>query len=128
MNRSGRSVEIDEAEVAQCFLLSSLALTLAKTTYSKAAKAELSKNFDTAFRLYIKSAEIFLHLSRASDDNERDKAKWKSRAAQALERAEKIKAVTKKSSDQASAAQSDAQPSVTHTLTPVGVDHFSHRS
>ncbi|KAF9029355.1 cysteine proteinase [Hymenopellis radicata] len=107
MNRTARSPEIDEAE----------------STYSKAAKSELAKKYDTAFRLYIKSAEIFLHLSRSTDQSDRDKSKWKGRAAQALERAEKIKSVTKKSTAIASGATDESNI----TLTPVGIDHFSHR-
>ncbi|KAJ7099454.1 hypothetical protein B0H15DRAFT_771653, partial [Mycena belliarum] len=86
-----------------------------KSTYAKAVKAEFAKDYDTAFRLYIKAAEAFLHLSRAVD-RERDKPKWKTCAGKALERAEKIKAFVEKSSDP---SRSEAR------LTPVGVDYFS---
>ncbi|KAJ7270120.1 hypothetical protein B0H12DRAFT_1310818 [Mycena haematopus] len=87
----------------------------AESAYAKAVKAEFSKNYDSAFRLYIKAAELFLHLSR-SVEHEREKIKWKTSAGKALERAEKIKAFVDKSSN----------PSRSETrLTPVGVDHFS---
>ncbi|KAJ7125274.1 hypothetical protein C8R44DRAFT_875091 [Mycena epipterygia] len=86
-----------------------------ESAYSKAVKAEFSKDFDSAFRLYIKAAESFLHLSR-SVDHEREKAKWKTSAGKALERAEKIKAFVEKSK----APLSDPP-----RLTPVGVDYFS---
>ncbi|KAJ7108465.1 hypothetical protein C8R43DRAFT_905383, partial [Mycena crocata] len=87
-----------------------------KSIYAKAVKAEFSKDFDAAFRLYIKAAESFLHLSR-SVGPERDKARCKSGAGKALERAEKIKAFAEKSGP---AVATDLS-----RLTPVGVDHFS---
>ena len=57
-----------------------------------AANAELARYFDKAFRLYLKAAEQFLHLSRQSTDD-RTRTLCKAEAAKALERAEKIKAV-----------------------------------
>ncbi|KAJ7736872.1 hypothetical protein B0H16DRAFT_1572895 [Mycena metata] len=91
----------------------------AESTYAKAVKAEFSKDFDSAFRLYIKAAESFLHLSR-SVNHEKEKTKWKTSAGKALERAEKIKAFV----DKSKAPLND--PSLSETrLTPVGVDHFS---
>ncbi|KAJ6590028.1 hypothetical protein DFH09DRAFT_1307482 [Mycena vulgaris] len=91
----------------------------AESTYAKAVKAEFSKDFDSAFRLYIKAAESFLHLSR-SVDQDRDKAKWKASAGKALERAEKIKAFVEKAKPLSSdPLRSEAR------LTPVGVDYFS---
>ncbi|KAF7314374.1 Calpain catalytic domain-containing protein [Mycena kentingensis (nom. inval.)] len=83
----------------------------AEATYAKAVKAEYSKDLDSAFRLYVKATEAFLHLSR-SVELPRDKAKWKASAGKALERAEKIKGFI------ATTSQS---------LTPVGIDHFSSR-
>ncbi|KAJ6593314.1 hypothetical protein B0H19DRAFT_1215467 [Mycena capillaripes] len=91
----------------------------AESTYAKAVKAEFSKDYDAAFRLYIKAAESFLHLSR-SVNQDRDKTKWKTSAGKALERAEKIKAFVDKSKTSSSdPSRSEAR------LTPVGVDHFS---
>ncbi|KAJ7725649.1 hypothetical protein DFH07DRAFT_758588, partial [Mycena maculata] len=86
-----------------------------KSTYAKAVKSEVSKDFDSAFRLYIKAAESFLHLSR-SVPHEREKTKWKASAGKALERAEKIKAFVEESKP-----SSGPDPQ----LTPVGVDYFS---
>ena len=63
-----------------------------QTTYQKAANAELSRDFDKAFKLYLKSAELYLHLSRQSTED-RLRALCKAEAAKALERAEKIKSV-----------------------------------
>ncbi|KAJ7603725.1 hypothetical protein B0H17DRAFT_1222383 [Mycena rosella] len=92
----------------------------AESTYAKAVKAEFSKDLDSAFGLYIKAAESFLHLSR-SIDHERDKAKWKASAGKALERAEKIKAFVEKSKPPLSSDPSRSEA----RLTPVGVDYFS---
>ncbi|KAJ6631453.1 hypothetical protein B0H10DRAFT_2207112 [Mycena sp. CBHHK59/15] len=91
----------------------------AESTYAKAVKAELSKDFDSAFRLYIKAAESFLHLSR-SVDHEREKSKWKANAGKALERAEKIKAFVEKSKP----TSHDLLVSESR-LTPVGINYFS---
>jgi len=77
----------------------------AQATYSKAAKAELQNDLDRAFRLYVKAAEDFLHLSQTSRDG-RLRTEYKDEAGKALERAEKIK-------------------SVRPDLTPVATDHFS---
>lgn len=66
--------------------------SLHKTVYTKAAKAELTKDFDLAFKLYIKAAEDFLHQSRKTTE-ERAKSQLKSRAGVALQRAEKIKSI-----------------------------------
>ncbi|KAF8150505.1 hypothetical protein K438DRAFT_1865522 [Mycena galopus ATCC 62051] len=91
----------------------------AESTYAKAVKAEFSKDYDSAFRLYIKAAESFLHLSR-SVNPDREKTKWKTSAGKALERAEKIKAFV----DKSKAPLSDPSRSETR-LTPVGVNRFS---
>ncbi|KAI0048831.1 cysteine proteinase [Auriscalpium vulgare] len=68
-------------------------------------KAEHGRQLDNAFRLYLKAANAFLALSRATSDA-RQQAQWRKETAKALERAEKIKAV-----------KSD--------LTPVMKDRFS---
>ncbi|KAJ3487156.1 hypothetical protein NLI96_g3727 [Meripilus lineatus] len=60
--------------------------------YTKGTKAELERDFDRAFPLYIQAAEDFLHLSRAST-NPSLRASYKALADKALERAEKIKSV-----------------------------------
>ncbi|SJK98157.1 uncharacterized protein ARMOST_01418 [Armillaria ostoyae] len=100
----------------------------AENTYSKAAKAELGKKYDIAFRLYIKAAEIFLHLSRSNDAREQERSKWKTSASKALERAEKIKAFTQQRATSPSSSQSPGTENRSNmTLTPVGVDHFSER-
>ncbi|KAG6877651.1 hypothetical protein C0993_005276 [Termitomyces sp. T159_Od127] len=96
-------------------------------TYSKAAKSELSRDYDVAFRLYVKSAELYLHLSRTESDNATAQvAKWKASAAKALERAEKIKAFMDKRKTLNPHATSAGNASM--TLTPVGIDHFSARA
>ncbi|KAJ7650562.1 hypothetical protein FB45DRAFT_730213 [Roridomyces roridus] len=87
---------------------------LYKAIYAKAVKAEVSKDFDSAFRLYIKAAEAFLHLSRSVT---REREKSKASAKKALERAEKIKAFVEKSKSTPNGP--DPQ------LTPVGIDYFS---
>ncbi|CCM05215.1 uncharacterized protein FIBRA_07425 [Fibroporia radiculosa] len=63
---------------------------LAQDTYSNAAKAELQRDLDRAFRLYIKAAEDFVHLGQVCHDA-RLRAACKNEANKALERAEKIK-------------------------------------
>ncbi|GJE94253.1 cysteine proteinase [Phanerochaete sordida] len=63
----------------------------AQTLYTRATRAELSGDFSLAFKLYVKSAEEFLHLSRTASDAS-VRGKWKAEAAKALGRAEKIKA------------------------------------
>ncbi|PIL33578.1 hypothetical protein GSI_04201 [Ganoderma sinense ZZ0214-1] len=64
----------------------------AESSYNKAANAELARDFDKAFRLYIHTAEQYLQLSRQVD-NQKLRTQYKGEAAKALERAEKIKAV-----------------------------------
>ena len=91
-------------------------------TSSKAAKAEFAKEYDQAFRLYIKAAESFLHLSRSSTQSDKIKQQWKGSAAKALDRAERIKKFVEKSSDSPSGQQSPPL-----RLTPVAINHFSPR-
>ncbi|KAI0326343.1 cysteine proteinase [Cubamyces sp. BRFM 1775] len=63
-----------------------------RSQYSKAANAELAKEYDRAFRHYVKAAEHFLLLSRQATDD-RPRTLYRNQAAKALERAEKIKAI-----------------------------------
>lgn len=90
-------------------------LTRTQTAYKKAANAELAHEYDEAFRLYIKAAEGFLHLSRSTSSgnvnhDEKSKMLWKKEAAKALERAEKIK---------------DAKGTGSGGVRAVEVDHWS---
>lgn len=98
----------------------------ADLTYNKAAKAELSRDYDLAFRLYVKSAELYLHLSRSSIVNT-EATKWKTNAGKALQRAEKIKAFADKQKGQTQAVSNSATatPKIDLNLTPVGIDNFS---
>jgi calpain-7 len=91
--------------------------TLCQLASSKAAKAEFAKEYDQAFRLYIKAAESFLHLSRSPTQSDKSKQQWKANAAKALERAERIKKFV--------AATSNTPASL--RLTPVAINHFSPR-
>ncbi|GLB37855.1 putative peptidase C2 family protein [Lyophyllum shimeji] len=98
----------------------------ADLTYSKAAKAELSRHYDPAFRLYVKSAELYLHLSRSgSDSTSAQVTKWKANAGKALQRAEKIKAFVDKQAPQRDVATDLTSTQSNVNLTPVGIDHFS---
>lgn len=91
-------------------------------TSSKAAKAEFAKEYDQAFRLYIKAAESFLHLSRSGGtQSDKIKQQLKANASKALERAERIKKFIEKSTP-SSHVQS---PSL--RLSPVAINHFSPR-
>ena len=62
-----------------------------QTLYTRATRAELGEDFSLAFKLYVRSAEEFLHLSRTASDAS-VRGRWKAEAAKALGRAEKIKA------------------------------------
>ncbi|KAH9481424.1 Calpain-like protease palB/RIM13 [Psilocybe cubensis] len=99
----------------------------AEATSSKASKAEFAKKYDQAFGLYIKTAESFLHLSRTSAVDDKTKQKWKTNAAKALERAEKIKRFVEKSRGGlvAISEQTLTIPVSEMKLTPIGIDHFS---
>lgn len=65
--------------------------TEAEAVYTRAARAEHSSDFSTAFRLYLSAADAFLHLSRSESLNLAFQTRCKASAAKALERAEKIK-------------------------------------
>ncbi|KAI0262230.1 hypothetical protein BC834DRAFT_829325, partial [Gloeopeniophorella convolvens] len=60
--------------------------------YARAAKAELAKDLNTAFRLYVDAGSAFLALSRAAA-HPRAQEQARGAAGRALERAERIKAV-----------------------------------
>ncbi|KAH9067737.1 hypothetical protein EDB87DRAFT_1678124 [Lactarius vividus] len=64
----------------------------AESLYARAAKAELAKDLDTAFRLYIQAATAFLNASREAA-HPRPQGQARKDAERALERAERIKAV-----------------------------------
>ncbi|KAI0690918.1 hypothetical protein C8T65DRAFT_87074 [Cerioporus squamosus] len=64
----------------------------AQESYRKGAIAELAKDFNKAFRMYVKATEQYLHLSNRTTDA-RLRTTYKAEAAKSLERAEKIKAV-----------------------------------
>ncbi|SRR6266511_1383281 len=106
-----------------CTVISKQSLQL---THAKATKAEFAKDYDQAFRLYIKSAETFLHLSRSGAITDKKKQQWQGNAAKALERAELIKKFIDASrhATTATSAQS-ALPSL--NLTPIRIDMFSQR-
>ncbi|KAF8150612.1 hypothetical protein B0H34DRAFT_801552 [Crassisporium funariophilum] len=101
----------------------------AETCSSKATKAEFAKDYDQAFRLYIKTAESFLHLSRSATQPEKVKQQWKNNASKALERAERIKRFVEKpggSTNTSNVASNSGQPPANELrLTPVGINHFS---
>ncbi|OJT10574.1 hypothetical protein TRAPUB_12910 [Trametes pubescens] len=64
----------------------------AEAQYSKAANAELAKDYDRAFRQYAEAAKQFLLLSRQATEG-RLRTHYRNQAGKALERAERIKAV-----------------------------------
>ncbi|KIM39736.1 hypothetical protein M413DRAFT_446644 [Hebeloma cylindrosporum] len=100
----------------------------AEMAYSKASKAEFSRDYDQAFRLYLQAADYFLHLVRSSATSEKSKQEWKGTAAKALERAEKIKRfvdVSRSNIQARSVSASPGQPPAAVPLTPVGIDYFS---
>ena len=94
----------------------------------------MAKNYDAAFRLYIKSANAYLHLSRSAPSDVQ-KEKWKTSTSKALERAEKIKSFVERqkagsstSSESATGQTEGIAPGASEIrLTPVAVDHFSSR-
>lgn len=61
--------------------------------YERATRAELAKDLDTAFRLYIEAGTAFLSLRRATPANPWAQEEARQGAARAVERAERIKAV-----------------------------------
>ncbi|RDB24959.1 Calpain-like protease palB/RIM13 [Hypsizygus marmoreus] len=115
MNRIDRSSDAHEAD----------------SNYSKAAKAELAKDYNLAFGLYVKSAELYLHISRSNHAHEVDRSKWKANAGKALQRAEKIKAFVDSQRGVSSTQHiptdglNEASADTCLSLTPIGIDHFS---
>ncbi|KAF5355191.1 hypothetical protein D9756_005675 [Leucocoprinus leucothites] len=110
----------------------------AETIYTKATKAELARNYDEAFKLYIQATESYLHLSRTTHHSESLRTKWKASAGKALERAEKIKAYAQRTQvDAAAVRDGPGSPSglggggggsagaAIVRLTPIGINHFS---
>ncbi|TFK45065.1 hypothetical protein BDQ12DRAFT_674049 [Crucibulum laeve] len=108
MNQRGQPSEVRDAE----------------TTYTKAMKAELAKGYDLAFRLYVKTAESFLHLSMSNVATDRDKLKWKANASKAMERAEKIKKFVERPKSGTRPSGGDTSASEVR-LTPIAINHFS---
>ncbi|KAF9012688.1 hypothetical protein BDQ17DRAFT_1344439 [Cyathus striatus] len=100
----------------------------AKSLYSKATKAELSKDYNIAFQFYVKAAESYLHLSRSSNITDKDKANWNAQAAKALERAEKLKNFIQRPSSTISSPVTPSTPQSSTSevkLAPVAINHFS---
>ncbi|KAJ3715961.1 hypothetical protein DFJ43DRAFT_1126860 [Lentinula guzmanii] len=95
----------------------------AESAYTKATKSELARDFDSAFRSYIKAAELFLHLSRSASATDQARSQWKKSASKALDRAERIRQVSEKS--RLSPSSASGQSEAATKLTPVGVDYFS---
>ncbi|KAG0708685.1 hypothetical protein DFH29DRAFT_891533 [Suillus ampliporus] len=73
----------------------------AENIYSRAAKYELDSDWNNAFRLYLEAATAFLHISHTDST-------YRTNAANALERAEKIKQYK-------------------HDLAPLSIDLFSQQ-
>lgn len=63
-----------------------------KNLYARATRAELARDLDTAFRLYVEAGSAFLNVSRTVAPA-RTQEQARQDAARALERAELIKAV-----------------------------------
>ncbi|KAL0955704.1 hypothetical protein HGRIS_001924 [Hohenbuehelia grisea] len=101
----------------------------AEAIKSKAANAELSGNYDSAFTLYIKAAESFIHLSRSTSEGQALKNRSKENARTCMGRAEKIKAYVSKAQSSSPVSAGVIEDVVGKaadlSLTPVAVDHFS---
>ncbi|KAI0295295.1 hypothetical protein BC826DRAFT_1104390 [Russula brevipes] len=67
----------------------------AKNIYERATRAELAKDFDTAFRLYVEAGSAFLNLSRTAAYPHSQKQALQD-ANRALGRAERIQAAVKR--------------------------------
>jgi calpain-7 len=61
--------------------------------YERATRAELTKDLDTAFRLYLDAGTAFINLSHAPGIHPHAYEEARQCAARAVERAERIKAV-----------------------------------
>lgn len=64
--------------------------TVCQAVYARATSSELSRDYSTAFNLYLSAAQSFLHLSRLVDQQV---DLCKKEAAKCLARAEKIKSI-----------------------------------
>ncbi|EEB90318.1 hypothetical protein MPER_11489, partial [Moniliophthora perniciosa FA553] len=98
----------------------------AESAYAKATRAELARDYNTAFQSYIKATELFLHLSRAPTTDEKKKEKWKNDADKALQRAEKIKQFTDRLGTRPGygsvVARTHVQTTPPISLTPAAID------
>lgn len=93
MVSSGGNKTTNLRTVGACHVCTNdMASSQPQTLYTQATQAELAQDYDEAFRLYIRAAEGFLHLSRGSI-NHSAKSHSKKEAGRALERAEMIKSV-----------------------------------
>ncbi|KAF9268466.1 cysteine proteinase [Marasmius fiardii PR-910] len=102
----------------------------AQLAYSKATKAELAKEYDSAYQNYAKAAELFLHFSQVDG---KQKAKWLNEANKSIQRAEKIKQFVNRSNESrapsfpvtnsGTGVEMESQKRI--HLTPVHVDLFS---
>lgn len=95
-------------------------------TLTKATKAEFTKDYNQAFRLYIKSADTFLHISRSGSAPDKKKQQWKANAAKALERAETVKRFVDAFRNAMATTSSQSTSPGLH-LTPIAVDRFAER-
>lgn len=106
-------------------------MTKFQALYSKATKSELARRYDQAYEHYVRAAELFLHLSRSSQEaTEQDKAKWKGNVQRALDRAEKIKgSLTAKAGATSIPPPGPTSPNPPSNtlLTPVSINHFASR-
>ncbi|KAL1744851.1 hypothetical protein HDZ31DRAFT_37779, partial [Schizophyllum fasciatum] len=94
--------------------------------HNKAMKAELAKEYDRAFKLYIQAAEQYLHRSRTDQQSDKLKEQLRANARKCMERAEKIKGVvTRQSPAIVDMSTGKATPPV---LTPVATNFFSEEN
>ncbi|KAH6910301.1 hypothetical protein BKA70DRAFT_1272694 [Coprinopsis sp. MPI-PUGE-AT-0042] len=90
----------------------------AEALYSKATKAELARRYDQAYEHYVRAAELFLHLSRSSQEaSEKDKAKWKTNGRTGVASA--------LSPGPPSSGSASPNPPSNTLLTPVYINHFA---
>lgn len=127
-NSTGQTSERD-AEASSIKKLSSWQKQdiIFQQTHAKATKAEFSKDYDQAFRLYVKATEAFLHLSRSGSATDKKKLQWKNSAAKSLERAEIIKKFVDSSRNAAAIGTPSHSTVQNIRLTPIVIDIFSQR-
>ncbi|KAG7091220.1 hypothetical protein E1B28_010271 [Marasmius oreades] len=102
----------------------------AESAYSKATRAEITQDYDSAFQNYVKAADLFLYFSKTNTTDEKKKEKWRNDANKALQRAEKIKQFIVRSNESRVASSSassgtELENQKQNHLTPVPVDPFS---